>query len=264
MKKLTHAKTWRILAAVCALALAALWAAPGRTQTAEVKEKPPMYTWVGFWSLPRAQWADMEKFNASRQAAMEKALADGTIVGFGYDNSVVHHADGFTHDSWWSSMSLAGVMNVLEQAYKAGTPTTPVLGSATKHADMIFVSRYYNWRAGSWKDAYTRLASYKLKADAPNDAVDTLSKDVYVPVLEKLLADGTLHEYEIDTEAVHTEAPGMFWVEYIAANAEALDKASAAVREAGKANPLRGPAVASMVDFSEHRDELARSVLTYK
>jgi hypothetical protein len=48
-----------------------------------------------------------------------------------------------------------------------------------------------------------------------------------VPLLEKQLADGTIHEYEIDTEAIHTEPPGTFWIFYLTANAEGLDKVSA-------------------------------------
>ena len=56
-------------------------AAPACAQD-ELKEKPPMYSYVAFWNIPRAQWADMEKSNAADQKILEKALADGTIVGF--------------------------------------------------------------------------------------------------------------------------------------------------------------------------------------
>jgi hypothetical protein len=86
-----------------------------------------------------------------------------------------------------------------------------VLVSATKHHDAIYVSRYYNWHSGSWKNVYTYDAFYRLKADAPNDAVDTISKNIMVPLMEKMLADGTIHEYEIDTEALHTDAPRWFY-----------------------------------------------------
>jgi len=103
-----------------------------------------------------------------------------------------------------------------------------------------------------------------LKADAPDDAVDKLSKNFIAPLMEKLLADGTLHEYEIDTEAIHTEAPGTFWIFYITANAEGLDKVNAALRETMKANPMNGPAFGSMVDFTPHRDNLVRTNATYK
>jgi len=257
-------KLWRVFAGLCVLALSAVWALPASAQMAEVKEKPAMYSYVSFWSIPRAQWAEMAKDDAANQKTLDKAIGGGTIVGYGSDVNLVHQADGPSHDQWWSAMSMAGVLNVLEQFYKSGSATSPVLSTATKHWDSIFVSRYYNWHPGSWKDLYTHGSSYKLKADAPNDAVDTLSKNMIVPLMEKMLADGAIHEYEVDTEAIHTEAPGTFWVFYLAANAESLDKVSTALRETLKANPLNGPAFGSMTDFTDHRDYLARTSAMYK
>ena len=233
-------------------------------QAAEVKEKPRMYTYVSDWVISRPQWPDMDKVTASLQPDFEKAFSDGTLVGYGSDTTLVHHEDGNTNDTWWSSMSLAGLIKVLEQVRKSANPTAPPLSTATKHWDNIYVSRYYNWKKGSWKDVYTYESAYKLKADAPDDAVDQLSRNLIVPLLEKMLADGTVVEYEIDTQAVHTEAPGLFYIIYLAANAEALDKVNAAIRESFKANPMGAPAFASMVESSQHRDELARTNATYK
>ena len=254
----------RVFAGLCALVMAAVWAAPASAQTSEVKEKPPMYSYLGNWNIPRAQWAEMAKASAADQQVLDKALASGTIVAYGNDVNLVHQPDGDTHDDWWSAMSMAGVLNVLDQFYKSSSTTSPVLASATKHWDNLFVSRYYNWHAGSFKDVYTHGSSYKLKADAPDDAVEMLSKNLVVPLMERMLADGTIHEYEIDTEAIHTEAPGTFWIFYITANADGLDKVNAALRETLKANPLGGPAFNSMVDFIQHRDYLARTNATYK
>jgi hypothetical protein len=256
-------KMWIRVAGVFALAMMALWATPARAQEGP-KAKPPMYSYVGNWNIPRAQWGEMEKNTAADETVLAKALADGTIVGYGDDTSLVHRLDGSTHDQWWSAMSMAGVLNVLGQFYKSGSATSPVLASATKHWDNIFVSRYYNWHSGPHKGAYTRVASYKLKADAPADAIDTLSKNLFVPFLEKLLAGGTILEYEIDTEAIHTESAQMFWIVFIAPNAEALDKYNAAFLDVQKANPLGGPAFSSMVNFTEHRDDLDRTNATYK
>ncbi|MGH9511103.1 MAG: hypothetical protein ACRD2U_03095 [Terriglobales bacterium] len=254
----------RAFAGVCALAIGAAIAAPAGAQMTEVKEKPRMYSYVANWTIPRAQWGDMEKANTDDQKILDKAMASGTIVGYGYDVNLVHQPDGETHDDWWSAMSLAGLLNVLDQFYASGSATSPVLASATKHWDSIYVSRYYNWHPGTWKNGYTSVSSYKLKADAPDDAVDVLSKNLVAPLLEKLVADGTLHEYEIDTEAVHTDAPGTFLIVYLAANAEGLDKVNAAIRATLKANPLHGPAFGSMVDFDAHRDYLVRTDATYK
>ena len=256
-------KVCGIFAAVCALAMMAASAVPACAQD-EPKEKPPMYSYVGFWNIPRAQWAEMEKNNAVDQKILDKALADGTIVGYGNDLNLVHTPDGATHDDWWSAMSMAAMLNVLDKFYKSGTPTSPVLASATKHSDGIFVSHYYNWRPGSYKGAYTRVSYYKLKPDAPEHAIETLSKHLIAPLLEKLLADGSIIEYEIDTEAIHTEAPGAFWIDVISPNADGLDKLNAALRDAAKTNPLNGPALDSMVDLAAHRDFLSSSTVTYK
>ena len=173
----------RILAGMFALALAVLLTLPARAQMSEVKEKAPMYTYVADWSIPRAQWGDMEKNMAADQSTLQKALASGTIVAYGDDEAMVHQSDGATHDNWWSAMSMAGLLNVLDQFYKNGGATAPVLASATKHFDSIYVSRYYNWHSGSWKGVYTHGSNYQLKPDAANNAVETLSKSFLVPFL---------------------------------------------------------------------------------
>jgi hypothetical protein len=257
-------KVWRGFAAGCTLAMSAVWAGQAGAQTSEVKEKPALYTYVADWNIPREKWADMEKSSAPEQKILDKAVADGTIVGFGNDVVLVHQADGITHDDWWSATSLAGVLNVLDQVEKSGDAATSVLTSATNHFDNVYESRYYNWHPGTVKDAYTYEASYRLKPGAPDEAVGMLSKRLIVPLLEKLFADGTLREYEIDTQAIHTEAPGMFVIVYVAANADGLDKVNAALQQAMGSDPLGGVAFESMIDVSAHHDDLARGNATYK
>ncbi|HEY7352184.1 MAG TPA: hypothetical protein VH596_05400 [Terriglobales bacterium] len=254
----------RFLALWGVLGLALLAAMPLPGQTSEVKEKPPMYTYVADWVIPRAQWGEMEKSYAPDQKILDKALASGTIVGYGMDETLVHQQDGVTHDDWWSAMSMAGLINILEQFYQTGNASTPVLENASKHWDSIYVSRYYNWHSGAFKNGYTYVASYKLKQHAPDDALDTLSKNVIVPLLEKMLSAGSIHEYEIDTQAVHTDAPGTFMIVYIASSPDGIDKVNAGIREAVKNDPLIGPAFGSLTDTSAHRDELARTNATYK
>ncbi|HEY6483530.1 MAG TPA: hypothetical protein VIY54_08370 [Steroidobacteraceae bacterium] len=250
--------------ATCALIVTGAWTVPALAQAAEVSEKPPMYTYVSDWVFPRAQWTEIEKSRGGTTKVFEKALSGSSLIGYGDDLTLVHQPDGSTHDTWWSSMSMAGLLNVLDEIHKAGGATTPALNSATKHWDEVFVSRFYNWRAGSYTGAYTHTSSYKLKADAPDDAMESLSKSFIVPMMEKLLADGTIVEYEIDQQAVHTQAPGMFLIVYISQNAGGVDKVNAALQQSLKTNPFAGPAFGSMIDFAEHRDELARTNATYK
>jgi len=252
-----------IFACACALAMSAGSGVPARAQEGP-KEKPPMYSYEASWVIPRAQWAEMEKSANSNASILEKALADGTLVGYGSDTNEVHQPDGPTHDSWWSSMSMAGLLNVLGKFAQSGSSTSPVLASATKHWDSITVSRYYNWHSGAFKGAYTRVAAYKLKPDAPDHALDMLCKSLFVPLFEKLLADGTILEYEIDTEAIHTDNPAMFWIIFITPNAEDLDKFNTALQAAQRMSSLGGAAFESMIDTSAHRDYLESSAGIYK
>lgn len=258
-----NSKQWKGLAALCVIGLVATLAAPALAQM-DSKEKPPMYCYVGLWAIPRAQWADMDKSNAADVDVLQKALSAGSLVGYGFDTNLVHQPEGSTHDSWWCSMSMSGILGVLDTFYTNGGATTPVLASATKHWDDILVSRYYNWKSGSMKNGYSHGSLYKLKADAPDGAIDTLAKSVMVPMMEKMLANDTIAEYEIDTEAIHTDAPGSFLVFYLTPNAEGLDKMNAALRDSLKSNPLISPAFDSMIDFTGHRDYLDRTSATYK
>lgn len=257
-------RTFRIFVGLYVVALSVLCALPAIARAQEVKEKPPMYSYIANWQIPRAHWADMQKDADSTKSVLDKALADGTLVGYGNDENVVHEADGFTHDNWWSSKSMAGLMKVLDEISGSGGSATPVLETATKHWDEIEISRYYNWHPGSYKNGYVQVASYKLKADAPNTAVDTLVQNLVGPLLEKELSDGTITEWEIDEPAVHTAPPGTFAIVWVCPNADGIDKVNAAVRGAMKAQPLGGPAFGSMTDFTGHRDELERGNGTFK
>ena len=251
-----------VLIAVGAIALIGMGASGVRAQNAEVKEKPRLYTYFATWQIPRARWAEMDKANAADKKLLDQAIGSGTLVSYGDDTNLVHQPEGPTHDNWWQAMSMAGILDVLESM--SNSAPAPILASATKHADAIYVSRFYSWHAGTYKGAYTHTAYYKLKADAPEDAVDSISKNFIVPLMEKLLADGAIAGYEVDEEAIHTESPDGFWVEYISPTSAGLDKANAAIGGAMKANPMIGPAIGSMVDFTVHRDYLSHTNAVYK
>jgi hypothetical protein len=237
---------------------------PLRAQMAEVKEKPAMYTYVANWQIPRAHWEDLEKSVAPRKAILDKALADGTIVGYGDDINLVHTVEGATHDNWWSAMSMAGLVKVLEQFLAAEISASPNAASPTKHWDNVLVSRFYNSKPGAYKGGYLHVSVYKLKADAPDDAVESVSKHLVVPLLEKLLSDGTVIAYQIDTMAVHTDAPGTFGIVYITPTAEGLDTVQAAVIGSIAAHPLSGQAFGSMTEDNGHRDELLKASGVFK
>lgn len=255
----------KTITGMCAIALAAMWSAGSWAQAQEVKEKPPMYSYIANWQIPRGHWDDMAKRLDAMKPMLDKAVADGTLLGYGEDENLVHEADGWTHDNWWNSSSMAGLVKILDQVRAPGSNNgSNALETATKHYDLIFVSHYYNWHPGAYKNGYVRVASYTLRKDAPDDAVETIAKNLVVPILEKELAAGTIIEYEIDEQFIHTSAPGTFSIVWVCPNGESIDKAYSAVREGMKAQPLGGPAFSSMVDSSAHRDELTRGSGIFK
>ena len=255
---------WSIFAGLCAIAMLTLWAAPVSAQSEAVKAKAPMYSYIANWQIPRAHWAEMKSEGATDAAAMEKALADGTINGYGSDENLVHTPDGWTHDNWWTASSMAGLLKVLDQLYAAGGSGSPALESATRHWDLVMVSRYYNWHPGSYKNAIVQVSTYQLKKSAPDNAYEVICSEIVAPLLEKMLADGTIQEYEIDTAAVHTSAPGTFSIVTVSAHPEDVDKLDAAIRASIKDHPIEGVAFDAVTDPSAHRDELGLGSGTFK
>lgn len=235
-------------------------------QTGAAKERPLLYKFVSYWTFPRSRWGDVDKENASYQEILAPALADGTLVGYGDDENQVHFAEGFTHANWWQADSRAGVMKVLEALHKSGGSSSPLLDSATRHWDQVFVSRFYNWKAGSWTGAYGYKSTYKLKPDAP-EADDTLRmlSSFYVPLFEKLLADGTIVEYEIEREIFHNaDSRAKLHYSFVIPSAEGLDKLNAAIRAAISGNSLLAPAFGSMIANFTPQNDWVRVNATYK
>jgi len=259
-----NTKVCGVFACLCGLAAFVPSAVPSGAQATEVKEKPAMYSYVADWQFPRERWGDVSRINDVDKKIFDAAISDGTLVGYGYDANQVHTVDGESHDTWWSATSIAGLMKVLDKVRALPPADTPISLNPTKHWDFIFVSHYYNWKPGAYAGAYVNVAMYQLKPTADDDAVETVSKSVVVPAMEKLLADGTILEYEVDTEAIHTDAPGMFAIVYVTPQPEGIDTVRAAIRGSGKDNPLIGAAFDSFVDYSQHRDELLKGSGAYK
>lgn len=257
-----HRKMWTAFTGLCGLLTLAALAKPASAQ--EIKPKTPMYSYVADWQVPRDKWPDLEKASASLNSVLEKATADGTLLGYGNDESLVHSADGATHDNWWAANSMAGLLKALEQVRVNATNTSSAMSVATKHWDNIYVTRYYNWKSGPYKNAYGHISLYKFKKDAPDDALDQLSQHLIVPIMEKLIADGSIIEYEVDTEAIHSEDPYMFALVYVSPTPEGLDKVLAALRDSVKAHPLEGQAFGAFTDDSGHRDYLMKGDGAYK
>jgi hypothetical protein len=196
------------------------------------------------------------KVEASDDEMMNKAVADGTIVGWGR-YSVLNHQEGLpTHGSWFSARTMANLMKVLEGLRAAPDSVSPSL-VASKHWDYIMSSRDYAAHAGSFKNGYLRVGQWNSKAGS-SDPDGKIAKATMLGLLEKLMADGALHGYQIDQEAVHSADPGAFFVVIVANGAEGLDKFYDGLDAAEKGNPAAWAGYSTLTDEHGHRDTLAR------
>jgi hypothetical protein len=256
----TRSLGFRVL--LCALALASLFANRTWAQSPSA-EKPPLYTYVSEWTVPRAMWGDYQKIEATDNDSLKKAVSDGTLISFG-SYAVLNHQEGNpTHGTWFSASSMANILKVLEGLRTAPAATAPPLAAA-KHWDYILSSRDYNSHSGTFTNGYLRVGNWRAKAGS-SDPDGKIMKATMVALLEKLLVDGALHGYQIDEEIVHSADPGAFFIAIIANGPEGIDKFNTALNEAEKNNPAGWAGFGSTIDPAGHRDTLARvSTMTHK
>ncbi|HEY7618059.1 MAG TPA: hypothetical protein VH744_14725 [Terriglobales bacterium] len=238
------------------LVLAAATAGPLQAQTAD-KAKPSMYTYVAQWAVPRAQWADMVKADEQDRPLLDKLVADGTLVGYGAYTNLIHQEGEPTHGTWFSATSEGNLLKALEAIYAQPALVTAPVQGASKHWDLILSSDIYNAKPGTSTGGYLTWSQWEIKPGAMRDYSD-LTKKAFVPVLEKLLADGTITAYGLEVEDYHQQKLGVIYEYFTVPDAASLDKANKAIEDAFNNNPALGAAVRALADREGHRDFLTR------
>lgn len=251
-----------MLLVVCALAVAPLFVNRAHAQM-QSTEKPLMYTYVSEWAVPRAMWADFVKMEDADNDSMRKMVADGTLVAFG-EYAVLNHQEGTaTHGSWFSANSMTNILKALEGLRSAPAAVSAPY-AASKHWDYIMSSRDYAGQSGTFTNGYLRVGNWKSRSGA-SDPGGKIMKATMVALLDKLMASGALHAYQIDEETVHSADPGTFFVAVVTNGADGLDKFYTMLDEAEKSNPAAWAGFDSTIDPAGHRDMLAHvSTMTHK
>ncbi len=245
----------RVLGICGLLSLALVAAIPARAQGPD-GGNPPVYTYVAEWAVPRGQWNDYAKVIADERAVLDKLVADGTLAGYG-EFAVLLHGEGKpTHGSWFSSTSRGGLLKTLEAMYKLPQVTFPVLANS-KHWDFFLVSRMHGENSGKFPGGYLVGGGFDVKPGQEKTFNELLKKHLQ-PVLEKLLAEGSLTSYSLDTEEYHSETPGRVNFAYTTADAASVDKAENAIESAMLSDPAIGTMFRAAVEMKNHRDFLAR------
>jgi len=240
-----------------ALVLALSFATSAPLWAQGAAEQSPLFTYVAQWAVPRAQWPDMEKLNASEKGVLDSLVSDGTLVGYGYFENRIHSVDGMTHGSWFQADSLANIFKALDKIYaQPGAVTSPVQ-AASKHMDYLMISTIHGAKAVTGSTGYLRVISAEIKPGKEEEFMEAYRRYV-VPVYAKLLADGAIVSYQLDMEYNIENAPGRFFSAAITRDAEGLDKVRMAVGELFEKNPAVLATLVSTTKPNSRNDLLAR------
>jgi hypothetical protein len=219
--------------------------------------KPPVYTYISEWAVPRAEWADMVKLDDQDKPLLDKLVADGTLTSYGAYTNLIHQEGEPTHGTWLTATSEGNILKALEAIYAQPGTTTARVQADSKHWDYFMVSRMYNQRSGKSDAGYLGGDVWQVKPGQMR-AYNDLAKTELVPVLEKLIADGTLTAYGMATEDFHTAKLGQVTFYFTTPDAASFDKAGKAIDDAFDKNPALIGALQSMTDREGHRDFLDR------
>jgi len=217
--------------------------------------KPPVYTYVAQWSIPRAQWGDMAKMQQANTAVLDRLVADGTLVSYGLYETAVHDPKGPTHGNWFQASSMAGIFKALDALQGSTASNGQLLGSGP-HEDLLLVSRDYDAHSGSFKNSVLRGISVEVKPGMEQQFHDAFDR-IIRPVLEQLTSDGAVHAWSYHNEWI-VKDPGRVTIVFITNGPEGLDRYVAAINDLFAKNPdAVGPLIAA-TEPASRRDFLLR------
>jgi hypothetical protein len=240
------------------LTAAILGAAGGRPAQAQAPTQAiavdqAVYTYVALWATPRTQWDDIEKFYKDARPALDKLVANGTLVGWGNARAFVHDASGFTHANWITATSFANISRALE-AIRSALPQ-PAAFANSKHVDEVLRATIHGGKPGASGAGMLWVARYELRPGQAEEFTRLFETEIK-PLFEQQVAAGSILSYSLSFHAVHTDDPNGATIAYVLPNAAAIDTFQAALEAYESKRPETGPSMEATMNYPAHRDSL--------
>lgn len=259
----------RLVTGVFVAVLSVLFCAGGFAQN---NEKPTLYTYVGWWDVPREKWpAFVEQYEKTELPVMDRLVDQGVLTEYGIDSSGLHNPDGYSHSTWMVATSMGNIERALDAFYEslganADGVEAALAGMITKHSDGTFRSTHYGRRPAKLSKGYFNASSIRVKRGKSSDYVK-LWEAWAKPVYDQLLADGTIVAYGLDTPVHHTseQSLGFTLAWYILENMDADAKVDAAFDTAREKlteteRTASNELYWSLVVEDSHRDDFTRLI----
>jgi hypothetical protein len=226
---------------------------------------------AAFKVAPGKDAAFVEKGKAFT-APLDALMAAGTVLAYGIDVDMLH-VPGENNVAFWATVpnydALAKEENAIQEFIRANPGLMQDLASLadmTTHHDLVIRTREEGHK--SVPAGAQPIADFDIQKVKPGHMQDfmTLFHKYDQPVFDKLVADGVIYAYQVDTEGVHTMEPGLVWIIVTMPNLGAKDKVNAAFEEADKKlsdgeRDMVEKAYLDTVVPGAHRDSLSVSVV---
>jgi hypothetical protein len=204
--------------------------------SAQTPDGTMVYTRIANWQIARPNWeAYTDDLKKNTVPVLEKLLADGVITEYGLVSAAIHTPDGYTHSTWYSSRTIAGLEKALA-AILAADKKLPAAErhrgdtdfAGTKHSDLLVRSRILHPQTSKLTSGYMTVGADQIqpgKVQAYNERFEKVLR----PIIEPLAASGAVTSFGIDNEFIHTGDQLMRSRWYLVPSAEGLDKVAAAI-----------------------------------
>ncbi|MBI5282824.1 MAG: hypothetical protein HY858_14160 [Candidatus Solibacter usitatus] len=201
-----------------------------------------------------------------------KLLKEGTVSGYGVDVDMFHQP-GQTNVAVWMDVpsfeAFGKAEDAIHAALKAQPQLTAALWAATDqnaHADIMVRHIFANMKkVPAGKLPYTNFYGVKVKPGQAQEFSAAFEK-YQKPLYDKLVADGVIYGYSVDTEVMHSDAAAWVWILFVLPDLGAKDKMLAATRAAGQTrSAAERKAMSDALDAAtvpgSHRDSLSQAVV---
>jgi len=208
---------------------------------AQAPTPPPVYSLIGLWEVTGSDAKLFEdNFSKYQKPILDKFVADGTIVEYGFETSALHTPEGYTHTRWITAESRANLEKAIstivaafdkmpvEQRTKMDKDYDRMI---KKHRDYLTSTAGYRNKPGQYTKGYAMESFFQAKPGKMRE-LQALWDKYNKPIFDQLLNDGVLLSYGVDTELFHTEQPGGIFVWYVTPDMAAEDKIDKAFDDA--------------------------------
>jgi hypothetical protein len=281
----------RLFLCLFAMLLSCISVVAQQSQTAAQSQMQPLTFWYGYTVNPGKEDEFLDLVKTVGQPVRDKLMADGVVLAWGVQSSLLRVPGGRTHYIWYAVADYAGlekvdtamraqIANLTEEAAKSGAAKKGQKPAAAapmaRLAEIADLSKTHDFLTRDLVIAlsssapanvlpFSRYNFVKVKPGKAGDYRKAWEK-YNKPIFDKLLADGVILAYGLAVEDVRTEGDFTHFVWYDVKDLASFDKVRTAfLADRDHRSQEEQDAIThlfvSLTDVDASRSEVGRSLI---